>query len=390
MEAIMKPAGIAIHLLVALLLVLPGSIHASYFYGLGTSFFGSNISGDGTVVVGYTPGSYPDPDQSAYWSNATGVVGIGSLTAGTPTYAAAVSGDGSVIVGTSGDGETIGDEAFVWTGAAGMMGLGDLPGGATISNATGISGDGSTVVGFSSSVSGQFQPFYWTSQSGLVGLTDAGGDPYAGRANAISADGNVISGVVNGLNGYDIDGFSWTSADGLLRIDSLPGSGFTVPYATSADGNVIVGYGATSQGYEAFLWDAINGTAGLGDFPGGDFFSRAYDVSADGSTIVGSGARGTGNPDTAFIWDAQHGMRSIQDLLIAGGLDLTGWTLRSALAISDDGSIILGRGINPDGQNETWIAGISAVPLPPAPWLMGSGLLALAGIAKRRHAGTIH
>jgi hypothetical protein len=92
---------------------------------------------------------------------------------------------------------------------------------------------------------------------------------------------------------------------------------------------------------------------GLGDLPGGDFFSAANDVSADGSVVVGTGSSASGFE--AFVWNAADGMRSLRDLLTNdAGLDLTGWTLISANAISANGRAIVGEGTNPDGDDEAW------------------------------------
>ena len=52
-------------------------------------------------------------------------------------------------------------------------------------------------------------------------------------------------------------------------------------------------------------------------------------------------------------------MRNLQDVLVDDcGLDLNGWTLRSATDISDDGHVIVGYGINPAGDREAWVATI--------------------------------
>ena len=57
-------------------------------------------------------------------------------------------------------------------------------------------------------------------------------------------------------------------------------------------------------------------------------------------------------------------MRAIQDVLENDyGLDLTGWTLTDAHDISEDGTVIVGAGINPNGDIEAWRAVIS--PLSP-------------------------
>jgi len=119
---------------------------------------------------------------------------------------------------------------------------------------------------------------------------------------------------------------------------------------------------------------------GLGDLPGGITFSRAFGVSADGSVVVGTGNAATGFE--AFIWDGSSGMQSIQDTLLGAGVDLTGWQLSAANAISADGLSIVGLGSH-NGATEAWLVrlGPATVPAPGA-----AGLLALAGVftARRR------
>ena len=43
----------------------------------------------------------------------------------------------------------------------------------------------------------------------------------------------------------------------------------------SADGSVIVGYSQSDFGAEAFRWTESEGMVGLGDLPGGEFYSQA-------------------------------------------------------------------------------------------------------------------
>jgi hypothetical protein len=157
---------------------------------------------------------------------------------------------------------------------------------------------------------------------------------------------------------------------GDLRTPA-PAPSFVVSeaYGISPDGYFIVG-GARNDDDEdePFIWDSSSGMRGLGTaLP--DRFHAAADISADGSIIVGPPA---GFTATAFIWDQVHGIRKLHEFLTNElGLDLTGWTLYSAAAISDDGRKIVGNGTNPLGQTEAWLAVIgdgSATPTPtPAP-----------------------
>ncbi len=147
--------------------------------------------------------------------------------------------------------------------------------------------------------------------------------------------------------------------------------------------------------------------AGLGDVPGGEFYSIPHGISEDGATIVGQTRvspsleeifiwrEGTGYtlPDSAHgysvatsttsdgslvtatgltlgpvLWDEQNGFRSFLDILtIDYGLDLTGWSSISIAAVSADGTAFAGSGTNPDGNEEGWFArlpGLTAVNVP--------------------------
>src|SRR5690606_37198382 len=99
---------------------------------------------------------------------------------------------------------------------------------------------------------------------------------------------------------------------------------------------------------------------GLGDFDGGVFSSAAYGVSADGSVVVGRANDEDGQE--AFRWTEATGLESIAAILKDAGVDLTGWDLRQANDVSADGTVIVGNGWK-DGKDEAFIA---KVPLPEA------------------------
>jgi hypothetical protein len=81
----------------------------------------------------------------------------------------------------------------------------------------------------------------------------------------------------------------------------------------------------------------------------------AQAVSADGSVVVGFSAV------AAALWTEADGVQLIRDLLEAQGIDLTGWHLDEARAVSADGRTIVGLAQNPDGNREGWVA---TLPLP--------------------------
>jgi probable HAF family extracellular repeat protein len=267
-----------------------------------------------------------------------------------------VSSNGKIIVGTSSS--SAGRQAFHWIEASGMVGLGDLPGGSFRSAAAGVSANGLVVVGYSSSALAPTndEAFRWTESEGMVGLGKLPGGRASSQAFAVSADGSVIVGASGSGNAYGgvWEGFRWTAATGMQPLGDFPEDLYnSVAYGISPDGSVIVGRGYTGV-EEACRWNQDLTRIHLGFVPG-DTWSTAFAASANGEFIVGDPNQGTG--DCAFIWDARHGIRSLHVVLVDDfGLNLAGWQLSAARAITPDGNTIVGYGINPAGMTEAWIA----------------------------------
>ncbi|MCX6873832.1 MAG: hypothetical protein NTW21_08490 [Verrucomicrobia bacterium] len=327
----------------------------------------------------------------------------------------AVSADGSTVVGSSVSPN--GTEAFRWRNGV-MTDLGSLPGGDFGSCASGVSADGSVVVGSSRSTR-TLEPFRWENGT-MTPLGVPAGYTSAGAYAKISRDGGVVS--VNAYQNAQLNewlvpnyytavkGFQWSG----WSFTSL--GSWTTPWGIddgcqgiNANGSVIVGRAVSgvSQHYEACRWD--NGViTGLGFLPGGLLFSQANGVSGDGRTIVGRSSSsstvglgydrgeacrwddgvisalgdlaggiyesralavsddgevvvGWGTTDAGqetFVWDRTHGMRSLKRILEDLQIDLTGWSLPEAWAISADGTAIVGTGGH-NGNTEGWIARIS-------------------------------
>lgn len=146
---------------------------------------------------------------------------------------------------------------------------------------------------------------------------------------AISSDGSMIVGHTGSADGTEA--FLW--ADGVVSgLGDLPGGDFwSSAHALSLDGSAVVGYSLSDKGGEAFLWQD-GAMTGLGDLPGGAFGSSAWDISADGSIVVGASTSASGLE--AFIW---------ADDVMTGLGDLPGdgfWS--TARAVSADGSTVVG------------------------------------------------
>jgi uncharacterized membrane protein len=88
--------------------------------------------------------------------------------------------------------------------------------------------------------------------------------------------------------------------------------------------------------------------------PAGTTTSFAQGANGDGTVVVGTA---TGASNVAFIWDAStNTSTSIASVLTGAGVSLTGWTLETCVAVSYDGKWVVGRGQNPSGNTEAWLA----------------------------------
>jgi len=274
-------------------------------------------------------------------------------------------------------------EAFRWTEATGAVGIGDLAGGTFESYANDVSTDGTVIVGLGHTDLG-YQASRWTQSTGQIPLGDLPGGNFHSSAFGVSRDGNVIVGQGNSAQGKEA--FRWTQATGMVGLGDLNGGNFdSHAEDVLANGEVVVGYGHSSSGREAFRWTESAGIVGLGDLTGGAFESHAWGGSADGSSIVGSGTTSLGAE--AFIWDSTNGMRNLKDVATTiYGLDLAGWRLTHALALSADGSAIVGQGYNPEGNIEAWM--IREVPEPSGIVLIAIGAIAVRGVLCDKKRGS--
>ena len=349
----LRSIGLCVGALVISNFSKPVSADVPFFEGIGTlpgAQFGSSavdISEDGKTVLGNSDeglnmiafrwrdgvmtslGHFPD--DPLMLSEGSGVSADGTVAAG---------------VGISGNGT----EGFRWSGGP-LIGLGDLAGGLFYSHAFEISGDGDVIVGLSRTEAGDF-PFRWEDGVMTNLSEDFDGEIPDGNARSISNDGQVIIGSISTSMGMRM--FRWQSD--VMEAIANP-TGGTAPFARSlsADGSVIVGHATIAPGHvEAFRW-ADGAYQFLGDLPGGAMDSRAIDVSADGSVVVGASSGSNGL--APFVWDAGHGLRDLDEVLrVRLKLDLDGWTLSEAVGVSGDGRTIAGKGLNPLGKSEAWIA----------------------------------
>jgi uncharacterized membrane protein len=145
----------------------------------------------------------------------------------------------------------------------------------------------------------------------------------AGDAFGVSADGSTVVGTSH--DGYAFQAVRWKSTG---EIELLNAGDFSYAWASSADGNVIVGYKSVEGGISAFRWTPATGAVPLRDFAGRIVFSKAIDVSSDGSVIAGNSSAGV------FRWTESTGMVTL-DGAAGATLEVHG--------ISANGSVIVGQ-----------------------------------------------
>jgi probable HAF family extracellular repeat protein len=345
------------------------------------------VSGDGQTVVGvlFTGRSVTEAFR---WTETDGIQRMGTLSnRQSLSIAHDASNDGSIVIGYVVHGA--GQDAFRWTAAGGYELLGRLPTAPSRPeiHANWVSDDGSLIVGYGEINQGN-EAFRWTPQNGMEGLGDLTGSVFKSTAAAASADGTVIVGA--GISDIGQEAFRWTASEGMQRVFNLPpDTGSSIATDVSADGLTIVGkvereqtihrdraFRSTSPGEIQWLDDSLPAVV----------TSSAIAVSADGSIIGGNSGFGS-VANEAFRWTETGGMVSLRSLIVAAGVDLTGWERLYLNDMSADGNVFVGGASNPSGINVSWIADFRPVPEPRhlAP-LFGCGVIACCLAQRRRRA----
>jgi uncharacterized membrane protein len=345
------------------------------FQGLGALEPGGNsaatgLSADGSVIVGYA--SLDGAQTGFRWTAAGGMVPIPRPDGMAQAWASGVSADGSYVCGwaSSNPPTAAGTEGWRWntSGAMDILAVADKE-----VVAKGISGDGSTVVGAADS-----QAFAWTAAGGLDSLGGLSAPPFRSAANAISSNGLVIVGESLDVTAGVSESFQYTGG-------AMSGLGAFTATGVSRDGSVVVGYLNGPTAREACRWTAAGGLVSLGAYDD-RHATFALGVSGNGKFIVGYMEDLQTDVQSAWVWDPAGGMQILQDVLVNQFAmhDVSAWTLTRAVAISDDGKTVVGRGYNPDGVTEFWRAQSQVSPIPEPATLLVLALAAPFALRRRR------
>jgi uncharacterized membrane protein len=215
-----------------------------------------------------------------------------------------------------------------------MEDLGSLPGFSN-SSARAVNADGLIVVGTPA--------FRWTAAGGMENLGSA--VPFA-----TSADGDVIAGFMWSDTAV-YSAARWTASEGWVSLPPVSDyDEVSLAAGISADGERLVGYSGRSvcdlYGKECYWFSVATRWTGTGHghdiLPGGPTMSTATAISADGNVVVGARAATAGVPYYA------PEMIAFRRSFSGGSIDddlgtLAGHSSSMALAVSGDGAVVVGR-----------------------------------------------
>lgn len=227
-------------------------------------------------------------------------------------------------------------------------------------SAWGGSADGTVVVGMQYYTPATYKAFKWTEGEGYnnIGSINA----MSNRPNGVSSDGNVVFGWED-TPLFPRTPVAWINNEVIQLAPDQWGEA----NAASSTGQYVVG-DATGQG---FIWNAQTGTVFFqNDLNGGEL---AANVVLDDGTVMGYTAEGFPpfiDARRAFVRNPNGEMTTFNDYAASRGFaDAEDWIFYSINDATSDGNQFIGGGVNPDGQEVTFLinfasemAGISVNP----------------------------
>ncbi len=275
--------------------------------GFGGTALGGSPDPDDFWVVGTSDSGGDSPFRAFRLSPDDQYLDLGRLGDGPNdiSVASEVSDDGSVVVGLASLNDGTITHAFRWTAATGMVDL-EGPGGADFSQAIGVSGDGTIIVGQRQFDEGE-RGFVWTEADGFRALP--GLQPFAQTfARAVSSGGGVIIGesqevghavrwTPNGAGGFDVQDLGVLDGHTVSAATGLSDSGAVIVGASTTfiiSRNTLGARADVATDFSrAFRWTEATGMADLNQLlidAGVDLtgitLQSATAISPDGSLIA--------------------------------------------------------------------------------------------------------
>jgi probable HAF family extracellular repeat protein len=212
------------------------------------------------------------------------------------------------------------------SGAAVLQELGGIPGAIfPISEASHVSADGSVVTGRALHPSGEELAYRWESGE-MQSLGPAGFDLTA-RTTAMNASGTIIAGITF----FNFSAYWWENGEASLFSDSTTEGSMGYVADISDNGSVAVGSNGFTQLQILRRVDGV--VQNLNYLDEGDNRGSATAVSADGSVVVGNSSNSSSSLNKAFRW---------VDGVMAAIPRPEGSLQNTAVGVSADGSIVLG------------------------------------------------
>lgn len=322
--------------------------------GIHTSQTSGLSSSDGSVVTGLSSSS--NGLLAFRWSPDSGIEALPPLR-GTQDYqGAGVSPNGTFISGIHGIPNQQGHNGFVWSEQTGMISVESLPGGRGMTRLGSITDEG-LVVGqsdfdFTSTGVPLFRAIRWTPQGGLEAMPLPDPTDLEYQSRSLFVlDDGRIFGQSNSG--------TWLYSD-TEGFEMLPVGSYMRRISSSGDFMMGTKLDLSSLiPHRAMYWTPDTGEVPLAPH-GDDYASEALFMSDDGSIIIGRGSLGW------LIWSDQGEPILFADFIADLGVDLGGWGINSLTGISANGSTIFGNAGRTIG-NETMIEGFAlTIPSPGA------------------------
>jgi len=310
------------------------------------------------AALGADGRSVKTPDGGVVKSASLTRVDLGTL-GGRSSYAADINGTNTV-VGWS-ETSTGATRAFRWSDALGMVDLGTLPGD-QVSRAVAVL-DGGQILGQSGDGS-RWTPVVWSASGSASALPIS---LIPGSTIALPTDFNARGEVVGSDAGGFQHGWIWSPTGGKYDLSANIRGGYEGSASgVSASGLVVLTSmtgecARTTQCWRTYLWDQSAGYRSLGT-PGNDAEVNVTGLAlSETGTVAGWFASGAASGTTAYRWDASNGF-TLLDSYSTGS-----FRYGYATAVNSNGTVV-GADLDPASGSivaSTWLANGKIVKLSP-------------------------